>query len=219
MQSSLEPSLVAKLLVRTSSLRCDFVQLGGWQKESSFVIPACWEVFPNEQTWHFPRIPLEHGGKWNGDDIVADLEDFKRDAERASIHQVKKMYCSPKEQWTFPMLAVYDKQTRSVCVSDPAMQVSGPRRVRSSMPPTCLISKISMKSSRLMSKSGCPMTKFELLERLHCELNPPAVVGPTIGNMTLRNILGLTMSLSLGRQWCIQVRLQDLLARHLILGS
>ena len=84
MQSSLEPSLVAKLLVRTSSLRCDFVQLGGWQKESSFVIPACWEVFPNEQTWHFPRIPLEHGGKWNGDDIVADLEDFKRDAERAS---------------------------------------------------------------------------------------------------------------------------------------
>eukprot|EP00439_Symbiodinium_sp_Y106_P068361 s213_g11.t1 len=63
----------------------------------------------------------------NGDYVVADLEDFKRNAERASIHQVKKIYSSPKEQWTFPMLAVYDKQTRSVCIDDPAMQTSAPK--------------------------------------------------------------------------------------------
>ncbi|CAE7248599.1 unnamed protein product [Symbiodinium sp. CCMP2592] len=59
--------------------------------------------------------------------MVADLEDFKRDALRASVHQVKKIYCSPKEQWTFPMLAVYDKQTRSVCINDPAMHSNVPK--------------------------------------------------------------------------------------------
>ena len=50
------------------------------------------------------------------------------DAECASIHQVKKIYGSPKEQWTCPMMAVYDKQTRSVCINDLAMQASAPKQ-------------------------------------------------------------------------------------------
>ncbi|OLQ03491.1 hypothetical protein AK812_SmicGene13544 [Symbiodinium microadriaticum] len=33
----------------------------------------------------------------------------------------KRIYCSPKEQWTFPMRAIYDKRSRTVCVDDPAM--------------------------------------------------------------------------------------------------
>ena len=82
---------------------------------------------PTSKPGIFLGYHFENGGKWNGDYVVADLEDFKRDAECASIHQVKKIYSSPKEQWTFPMLAVYDKQTRSVCVNDPAMQVSAPK--------------------------------------------------------------------------------------------
>ena len=75
----------------------------------------------------FSAIISKKRWEWNGDYIVADLEDFKRNAERASVHQVKKIYSSPKEQWTFPMLAVCDKQTRSICVNDPAMQVSAPK--------------------------------------------------------------------------------------------
>ena len=38
------------------------------------------------------RLYFEIGEQWTGDDIIADLEDFKRDASRASVHQVKKMY-------------------------------------------------------------------------------------------------------------------------------
>ena len=82
---------------------------------------------PTSKPGIFLGYHFENGGKWNGDYVVADLEDFKRNAERASVHQVKKNYSSPKEQWTFPMLAAYDKQTRSVCINDPAMQVSVPK--------------------------------------------------------------------------------------------
>ncbi|CAE7488465.1 unnamed protein product [Symbiodinium sp. CCMP2592] len=82
---------------------------------------------PTSKPGIFLGYHFENGGKWDGDYIVADLEDFKRDATRASVHQVKKVYCSPKERWTFPMLAVYDKQTRSVCINDPAMQSTVPK--------------------------------------------------------------------------------------------
>ncbi|CAE7248571.1 JNK [Symbiodinium sp. CCMP2592] len=82
---------------------------------------------PTSKPGIFLGYHFENGGKWDGDYIVADLEDFKRDATRASVHQVKKVYSSPKERWTFPMLAVYDKQTRSVCLNDPAMQSNIPK--------------------------------------------------------------------------------------------
>ena len=80
---------------------------------------------PTSKPGIFLGYHFENGGKWNGDYIGVD-EDFKRNA-RYSVHQVKKIYTAPKEQWTFPMLAVYDKQTRSVCISDPAMQTSVPK--------------------------------------------------------------------------------------------
>ncbi|CAE7242242.1 JNK [Symbiodinium sp. CCMP2592] len=87
------------------------------QRLSSYQRPS--KFSPTSKPGIFLGYHFENGGKWDGDYIVADLEDFKRDALRASVHQVKKIYCSPKERWTFPMLAVYDKQTRSMCINDP----------------------------------------------------------------------------------------------------
>ncbi|CAE6962770.1 unnamed protein product [Symbiodinium sp. CCMP2592] len=95
------------------------------QRLSSYQRPS--KFSPTSKPGIFLGYHFENGGKWDGDYIVADLEDFKRDALRASVHQVKKIYCSPKEQWTFPMLAVYDKQTRSVCINDPAMHSNVPK--------------------------------------------------------------------------------------------
>ncbi|CAE7710354.1 JNK [Symbiodinium sp. CCMP2592] len=95
------------------------------QRLSSYQRPS--KFSPTSKPGIFLGYHFENGGKWDGDYIVADLEDFKRDALRASVHQVKKVYCSPKEKWTFPMLAVYDKQTRSVCINDPAMQSAVPK--------------------------------------------------------------------------------------------
>ena len=65
------------------------------------------------------------GSKWNGDYLVADLEDFKQNAKRPSVHQVKRVYCAPKERFLFPIRTVYDKRTRSICLDDPAMNDSG----------------------------------------------------------------------------------------------
>ncbi|CAE7806513.1 JNK [Symbiodinium sp. CCMP2592] len=93
--------------------------LSSYQRPSKFS--------PTSKPGVFLGYHFENGGRWDGDYIVADLEDFKRDALRASVHQVKKLYCSPKERWTFPMLAVYDKQTRSVCINDPAMHSTVPK--------------------------------------------------------------------------------------------
>ncbi|CAE7248022.1 JNK [Symbiodinium sp. CCMP2592] len=95
------------------------------QRLSSYQRPG--KFSPTSKPGIFLGYHFENGGKWDGDYIVADLEDFKRDALRASVHQVKKIYCSPKERWTFPMLAVYDKQTRSMCINDPAMQSCAPQ--------------------------------------------------------------------------------------------
>ncbi|CAE7345631.1 unnamed protein product [Symbiodinium sp. CCMP2592] len=95
------------------------------QRLSSYQRPS--KFSPTSKPGIFLGYHFENGGKWDGDYMVADLEDFKRDALRASVHQVKKIYCSPKEQWTFPMLAVYDKQTRSVCINDPAMHSNVPK--------------------------------------------------------------------------------------------
>ncbi|CAE7620794.1 JNK, partial [Symbiodinium sp. CCMP2592] len=95
------------------------------QRLSSYQRPS--KFSPTSKPGIFLGYHFENGGKWDGDYIVADLEDFKRDALRASVHQVKKIYCSPKERWTFPMLAVYDKQTRSMCINDPAMQSCAPQ--------------------------------------------------------------------------------------------
>ncbi|CAE7541323.1 JNK [Symbiodinium sp. CCMP2592] len=95
------------------------------QRLSSYQRPS--KFSPTSKPGIFLGCHFENGGKWDGDYIVADLEDFKRDALRASVHQVKKIYCSPKERWTFPMLAVYDKQTRSMCINDPAMQSCAPQ--------------------------------------------------------------------------------------------
>ena len=67
----------------------------------------------------------ETGSKWNGDYLVADLEDFKQNAKRPSVHQVKRVYCAPKERFLFPIRTVYDKRTRSICLDDPAMNDSG----------------------------------------------------------------------------------------------
>ena len=39
----------------------------------------------------------EMGSKWNGDYLVAGLEDFKQNAKRPSVHQLKRVYCAPKE--------------------------------------------------------------------------------------------------------------------------
>ena len=36
----------------------------------------------------------EMGSKWNDDYLVADLEDFKQNAKRPSVHQVKRVYCA-----------------------------------------------------------------------------------------------------------------------------
>ncbi|CAE7251308.1 JNK [Symbiodinium sp. CCMP2592] len=94
-------------------------RLSSYQRPSKFS--------PTSKPGIFLGYHFENGGKWDGDYIVADLEDFKRDALRASVHQVKKIYSSPKERWTFPMLAVYDKQTRSMCINDPAMQSAAPQ--------------------------------------------------------------------------------------------
>ncbi|CAE6956816.1 JNK [Symbiodinium sp. CCMP2592] len=95
------------------------------QRPSSYQRPS--KFSPTSKPGIFRGYHFENGGKWDGDYIVTDLEDFKRDALRASVHQVKTVYCSPKERWTFPMLAVYDKQTRSVCVNDPAMLSTVPK--------------------------------------------------------------------------------------------
>ncbi|CAE7222918.1 GABBR2 [Symbiodinium sp. CCMP2592] len=95
------------------------------QRLSSYQRPS--KFSPTSKPGVFLGYHFENGGRWDGDYIVADLEDFKRDALRASVHQVKKLYCSPKERWTFPMLAVYDKQTRSVCIDDPAMHSNVPK--------------------------------------------------------------------------------------------
>ncbi|CAE7201943.1 GABBR2 [Symbiodinium sp. CCMP2592] len=95
------------------------------QRLSSYQRPS--KFSPTSKPGVFLGYHFENGGRWDGDYIVADLEDFKRDALRASVHQVKKLYCSPKERWTFPMLAVYDKQTRSVCINDPAMHSNVPK--------------------------------------------------------------------------------------------
>ncbi|CAE6971381.1 unnamed protein product, partial [Symbiodinium sp. CCMP2592] len=95
------------------------------QRLSSYQRPS--KFSPTSKPGIFLGYHFENGGKWDGDYIVADLEDFKRDALRASVHQVKKIYCSPKERWTFPMLAVYDKQTRSMCINDPAMKSCAPQ--------------------------------------------------------------------------------------------
>ena len=52
----------------------------------------------------------EMGSKWNGDYLVADLEDFKQNATRPSI---------------FPIRTVYEKRAHSICLDDPAMNDSG----------------------------------------------------------------------------------------------
>ena len=88
---------------------------------------------PTSRPGIFLGYHFEIGGKWNGDYLVADLEDFNRDAGRASVHQVKRIYSSPKELWTFPMLAIYDKRSRTSCIDDPAMQAvtyEKPDRIR-----------------------------------------------------------------------------------------
>ena len=45
----------------------------------------------------------------------------------------RRCTCSPKEQWTFPMCAICDKRSRSICVDDPTMnkvsEVSAPAKI------------------------------------------------------------------------------------------
>ena len=77
-------------------------------------------IFLGYQGYHH-----EMGSKWNGDYLVADLEDFKQNAKRPSVHQVKRVYCAPKERFIFPTRTVYDKRTRSICLDDAAMNDSG----------------------------------------------------------------------------------------------
>ncbi|CAE7343555.1 JNK [Symbiodinium sp. CCMP2592] len=59
------------------------------QRLSSYQRPS--KFSPTSKPGVFLGYHFENGGRWDGDYIVADLEDFKRDALRASVHQVKKL--------------------------------------------------------------------------------------------------------------------------------
>ena len=43
------------------------------------------------------------------------------------VQQVKRVYLAPSERYTFPLLPIYEKRTRSLCLDDPAMLDSDTR--------------------------------------------------------------------------------------------
>ena len=51
----------------------------------------------------FLGYPQEMGSKRSGDYLVADLEVFKQNAKRPSVHQVKRVYCAPSVRDFFPI--------------------------------------------------------------------------------------------------------------------
>ena len=69
----------------------------------------------------------EVGSEWKGDYVVADLEDFKQNINKPSVQQVKRIYLAPSEKYTFPLLPIYEKRTRSLCLDDPVMLDSDTR--------------------------------------------------------------------------------------------
>ena len=141
---------------------------------------------------------------------MADLEDFKRNAERASVHQVKKIYSSPKEQWTFPMLAVYDKQTRSICVNDPAMQVSAPKESER-LDASDMLDMEDLDEIFALDEQN-RMTDDDIRAAREAELRAESSHGG--GADYTRNTIqdpanGLTMLSSHVKPWCIQARPLD----------
>ena len=82
---------------------------------------------PTSRPGVFLGYHCEVGSKWNGDYIVADLEDFKQNLSKPGVQQVKRVYLAPSEKYTFPLLPIYEKRTRSLCLDDPAMLDSDTR--------------------------------------------------------------------------------------------
>ena len=82
---------------------------------------------PTSRPGVFLGYHCEVGSKWKGDYVVADLENFKQNISKPSVQQVKRIYLAPSEKYTFPLLPIYEKRTRSLCLDDPVMLDSDTR--------------------------------------------------------------------------------------------
>ena len=82
---------------------------------------------PTSRPGVFLGYHCEVGSEWKGDYVVADLEDFKQNINKPSVQQVKRIFLAPSEKYTFPLLPIYEKRTRSLCLDDPVMLDSDTR--------------------------------------------------------------------------------------------
>ena len=82
---------------------------------------------PTSRPGVFLGYHCEVGSEWKGGYIVADLEVFKQNINKPSVQQVKRIYLAPSEKYTFPLLPIYEKRTRSLCLDDPVMLDSDTR--------------------------------------------------------------------------------------------
>ena len=76
---------------------------------------------PTSRPGVFLGYQFEVGSKWNGDYIIADLKDFKQNIAKPGVQQVKRIYLAPSKKFTFPLLPIYEKRARLLCLDDPVM--------------------------------------------------------------------------------------------------